>query len=440
MKKIISGIAIIILSAILAICASAATYKKGDANMDGNVNASDARLVLRASAMLDNFSDAQILICDMNDNGKIQAADARIVLRVAARLEGDKGTVTIGENAADNQDASSSKPGSSTNNNQSSSSKPGSSTNNNQSSSSKPGSSTNNNQSSSSKPGSSTNNNQSSSSKPGSSTNNNQSSSSKPGSSTNNNQSSSSKPDSSTNNNQSSSSKPGSSTNNNQSSSSKPGSSTNNNQSSSSKPGSSANKQETTTVPITNEAFKKLPAQAKAFLLGEFGLKGYMYDQDQKDEFVLFCSENAIKIGLPKELPNDLLITDINGNDPKVYLVTSPDAEEKIAMMMPTAIYDDLGLYEIIDLAKQFGVADVNKLEITEDSAKENNTTYTVYKISAKGENIEIYMIGDDIKRIYTYDSIGNITMRMDVDTFYAKVPSSELSIDEYEIIDLDAI
>ena len=370
MKKIISGIAIIILSAILAICASAATYKKGDANMDGNVNASDARLVLRASAMLDNFSDAQILICDMNDNGKIQAADARIVLRVAARLEGDKGTVTIGENAADNQDASSSKPGSSTNNNQSSSSKPGSSTNNNQSSSSKPGSSTNNNQSSSSKPGSSTNNNQSSSSKPG----------------------------------------------------------------------SSANKQETTTVPITNEAFKKLPAQAKAFLLGEFGLKGYMYDQDQKDEFVLFCSENAIKIGLPKELPNDLLITDINGNDPKVYLVTSPDAEEKIAMMMPTAIYDDLGLYEIIDLAKQFGVADVNKLEITEDSAKENNTTYTVYKISAKGENIELYMIGDDIKRIYTYDSIGNITMRMDVDTFYAKVPSSELSIDEYEIIDLDAI
>ena len=87
MKKIIFSIAIVMLSVMLAICASAATYKKGDANMDGRVSASDARLVLRVSARLDKFNETQTLICDLSNDGKISASDARKVLRVSAKLE-----------------------------------------------------------------------------------------------------------------------------------------------------------------------------------------------------------------------------------------------------------------------------------------------------------------------------------------------------------------
>ena len=110
MKKFIFSIMIVMLSAMLAICASAAnTYKKGDANMDGGINAADARLVLRASAMLDKFNENQKRICDMNNDGAIKASDARMVLRVAARLDKNNETVTIGGSSNGNSNGSSSK-------------------------------------------------------------------------------------------------------------------------------------------------------------------------------------------------------------------------------------------------------------------------------------------------------------------------------------------
>lgn len=58
----------------------------GDANSDGYVRANDARLILRFSAKLQNYSSNQARICDIDKNGYITAADARIALRMSARL------------------------------------------------------------------------------------------------------------------------------------------------------------------------------------------------------------------------------------------------------------------------------------------------------------------------------------------------------------------
>lgn len=58
----------------------------GDANSDGAVRANDARLILRFSARLQNYSSNQKKICDIDKNGAITAADARIALRMSARL------------------------------------------------------------------------------------------------------------------------------------------------------------------------------------------------------------------------------------------------------------------------------------------------------------------------------------------------------------------
>ena len=60
---------------------------EGDANGDGKVNASDARLVLRMAAQLEQIPEDATAYLDMNDDKKINAIDARIILRKAAQLE-----------------------------------------------------------------------------------------------------------------------------------------------------------------------------------------------------------------------------------------------------------------------------------------------------------------------------------------------------------------
>lgn len=59
----------------------------GDVNQDGKVAASDARIVLRTAASLEQINDVQKAAADCDYNGKISATDARKILRVAANLD-----------------------------------------------------------------------------------------------------------------------------------------------------------------------------------------------------------------------------------------------------------------------------------------------------------------------------------------------------------------
>ena len=58
----------------------------GDVNLDGKLDAGDARMVLRYSAKLESITDLQKSRIDMDGNNKINAADARIILRRSAKL------------------------------------------------------------------------------------------------------------------------------------------------------------------------------------------------------------------------------------------------------------------------------------------------------------------------------------------------------------------
>ena len=60
---------------------------KGDANSDGKVTAQDARLVLRASAMLETLSESSRAAADVNNDGNVNAYDARCILRYAAKIQ-----------------------------------------------------------------------------------------------------------------------------------------------------------------------------------------------------------------------------------------------------------------------------------------------------------------------------------------------------------------
>lgn len=59
----------------------------GEIKTDGEVNAADARLVLRSSARLEQLDERQTLNADVNKDGKITSADARQILRVAAKID-----------------------------------------------------------------------------------------------------------------------------------------------------------------------------------------------------------------------------------------------------------------------------------------------------------------------------------------------------------------
>lgn len=59
----------------------------GDLDGDGKVLASDARIVLRASANLVKLTDAQKKAADVNADGKVLADDARQILRFSAKLQ-----------------------------------------------------------------------------------------------------------------------------------------------------------------------------------------------------------------------------------------------------------------------------------------------------------------------------------------------------------------
>lgn len=59
---------------------------KGDADGNGEITVSDARILLRCAIGLENVPDEKLVQWDFNENGTIDVADARAVLRIAIGL------------------------------------------------------------------------------------------------------------------------------------------------------------------------------------------------------------------------------------------------------------------------------------------------------------------------------------------------------------------
>ncbi len=76
-RPILLCFTLISLVLCLNITGFASSVKMGDIDGDGKLSAKDARLALRASVELEEFSDAQFFIADVDNNKKITAADAR---------------------------------------------------------------------------------------------------------------------------------------------------------------------------------------------------------------------------------------------------------------------------------------------------------------------------------------------------------------------------
>lgn len=60
---------------------------KGDVNDSGDIEASDARIILRVSVNLDKIDTSALLKADIDEDGRITAQDARLALRMSVGLE-----------------------------------------------------------------------------------------------------------------------------------------------------------------------------------------------------------------------------------------------------------------------------------------------------------------------------------------------------------------
>lgn len=87
-NKIISiFLALTLTCSSAIILANADSIKLGDVNKDDKITASDARLVLRASAQIESLSEEAKLAADVTFDKKITASDARLILRASAQIE-----------------------------------------------------------------------------------------------------------------------------------------------------------------------------------------------------------------------------------------------------------------------------------------------------------------------------------------------------------------
>ncbi len=105
LRKIIAiSLAAATLTAYAATAVYADDYKKGDLNMDGAVDSSDALLILQASCDSDEFSSLEYYLADFNDNDIIDSEDALLTLRKSASLDETDSEDYVEENDEDYND------------------------------------------------------------------------------------------------------------------------------------------------------------------------------------------------------------------------------------------------------------------------------------------------------------------------------------------------
>lgn len=456
MKKIITAIVIAMLAVIFTVSVSAETYIRGDFNMDGKVSASDARLILRVGASLDSATEQQKLISDMNDDGKITAADARTVLRISAKLEDGKGEISIGGSTAEPEEKTELLSGISMSIEDFMKKFGGmrelDTTNGTISY-------TNDYVTVVSDPKMITPGNINSISitggdymlcgvYPGMSVddalatlkdarwivkqeNASQVVLSKVGMNIMIAKSGDTvtfveyylgvsvvRPDEQ----DTSATQPPETT-------TKPPETTTQPPETTTKP-----PETTTQTPITNEAFNNLPEQAKAFLLGNFSLKGYTYNKDKREAVTMHITKDNIKAGMLMDMGDgtsmnvDVLIRNPNGKS-TIYLISE---ETKKYCELGSVLLGLVGI-KPEDLTLNYRAIDPNKVVISEKKKQEGPILYTVYNVKSSTESCDIYMVGEDIKRIYSYNNLEIPVNQMEIDEFSVHVPGSEFSLDKYE-------
>lgn len=186
-----------------------------------------------------------------------------------------------------------------------------------------------------------------------------------------------------------------------------------------------------TKFPTGNDDFNALPDQIKAYIIGEYAFEGLRYDADEKTPVKMTFSSGNAKVKMSDTSSDGTsldieVIVDNSSGKSKLYIVNS-SINMYCDMTTLIAVFPEFK--DINTSGLSFTAVDLNKIKSDIYEKAFNNQKYTVYKVTTDIESCEFYMIGDEIKKMLTYDSIGNIKSQIDVTSFRTDVSPSEVSV-----------
>ena len=370
MKKFISIFAVVLMAVILMLPASAKTLLLGDVNTDGSVTAKDARTILRVAAHLEELTDEEKLIADVDKSGDVTAKDARMVLRVSAKLESELGSIDVGTTTEPSADPTTAAPTTAAPTTE----------------------------------------------KPTAAT----PTTAKP-------VTTAPAADESTTTAPTTEAPTTAEPVTDEPTTAEPISE----EPSSEEPISEEPSSETPDGDRVE--YESLPAQIKAFLSGKFGFKGSSYMEGGKTPISMYTDGKSIRASMTMrsegtEMTMDVLMTEekgwIGGTKKVAYFVNS---EKKIYCDIPSSMAN------MDDLDVDFGDYDPSEAYAYVSEKAVGGETYTLYTIPSESGNVEIYMLGEDIKSFQVNDASGNIQSKMDIDEFYAELPADIFSLTGYK-------
>ncbi len=168
-----------------------------------------------------------------------------------------------------------------------------------------------------------------------------------------------------------------------------------------------------------NEVFKSLPEQIKAYLIGEFAFEGFRYEKEKKTPVKMTFANGNVMASMSDEMSDGSTMTlemliDNSGKKPKLYFLNSNNMRyTELSSLLMTALGINADMLDV-----GYSAVDINKIDAETRAGKLNGVACDIYKIYTGTETCDIYMIGDEIKKIINYDSVGNIKSQMDITSF----------------------
>ena len=188
----------------------------------------------------------------------------------------------------------------------------------------------------------------------------------------------------------------------------------------------------TTQAPQGNSDYDKLPQQIKSFIEGEFALDGIMYDNDETP-VKIYVSDKKVRIGSALETDTTTIYVDIlaveEKSGTKLYMVS--DTTGKYCELDKKTM-ETMGI-DVSQMSINFGNIDLSKIEVSTRTVVEGDQKYTVYHVKNSETAYDMYMNGDELKRIIGYDAAGNTVQMIGVDKFYTSAPAEKLSVSNYK-------
>ncbi len=172
-------------------------------------------------------------------------------------------------------------------------------------------------------------------------------------------------------------------------------------------------------IPSGNDVFNSLPEQIKAYLIGEFAFEGFRYEKEQKTPVKMTFANGNVMASMSDEMNDGSTMTlemliDNSGKKPKLYFLNSTNMKyTELNSLLMAALGIDANMIDV-----GYSAVDINKIDAESKEGKLNGANCMIYKIYTGTETCDIYMIGDEIKKIVNYDSVGNIKSQMDITTF----------------------